>query len=362
MPRTAIVFASVTLLAPPLLAAAALWGGAWVVVAAAYLSLFAFLADELTRLALPATPDASEFPAAPWLSAALGLAHLALLPLGLAAIVGSTGHGPLEMAGTALAFGLFFGQVSMANAHELIHRPARHLRALGVLLYTTLLFGHHASAHRLVHHVHAATPRDPNTARLGESYYAFAVRAWFGSFRAGLAAERRRRGGVPWWRTPYAIYLGGAAACLGLALAAGGWPTLGALAGLAFYAQAQLLMSDYVQHYGLERALRPDGSREPMGLAHSWNARHWFTAAMTLNAPRHSDHHVNPSRAFPALELPAPETAPRLPRSLPAMATLALVPSLWRRSMDARALRWHHDLQAVPEPLHAGRAPAAAGG
>ena len=60
---------------------------------------------------------------------------------------------------------------------------------------------------------------------------------------------------------------------------------------------------------------------------------------MTLNAPRHSDHHVTPARAYPALQLQA-ATMPMLPHSLPVMAVLALVPPLWRRIMDPRAARW----------------------
>ena len=60
---------------------------------------------------------------------------------------------------------------------------------------------------------------------------------------------------------------------------------------------------------------------------------------MMLNAPRHSDHHMHPSRAFPALEL-TPGTMPMLPRSLPVMAVLALVPPLWHRVMDRRVARW----------------------
>jgi alkane 1-monooxygenase len=60
---------------------------------------------------------------------------------------------------------------------------------------------------------------------------------------------------------------------------------------------------------------------------------------MMLNAPRHSDHHINPARPFPVLTL-IPGQMPMLPHSLPVMAVLALVPPLWRRLMDKRALRW----------------------
>ncbi len=62
-------------------------------------------------------------------------------------------------------------------------------------------------------------------------------------------------------------------------------------------------------------------------------------AAMTLNAPRHSDHHVTPQRPYPALHL-TPATMPILPGSLPVLAALALVPPLWRRVMDPLAARW----------------------
>ena len=118
---------------------------------------------------------------------------------------------------------------------------------------------------------------------------------------------------------------------------------IGGLAGafayvaLALYATSQLLLSDYVQHYGLSRKV-VDGKAEPVGDRHSWNAPHWFSSALMLNAPRHSDHHAHPSRGF--TDLGIPQSAPTLPRSLPTMATLALFPSVWRRIMDHRAKDW----------------------
>jgi len=60
---------------------------------------------------------------------------------------------------------------------------------------------------------------------------------------------------------------------------------------------------------------------------------------MMLNAPHHSDHHMRPARAFPALEV-TPDSMPILPRSLPVMAALALVPPIWRHVMDRRVARW----------------------
>ena len=81
-----------------------------------------------------------------------------------------------------------------------------------------------------------------------------------------------------------------------------------------------------------------DGKPEPVGPRHSWNSPHWFSSAVMLNAPRHSDHHAHPSRPYDTLIIP--EGSPMLPRSLPMMATLALFPRRWRKVMDPLAAKW----------------------
>lgn len=332
------LFSLATLAPLPLLVLGALLGGPWIWLALFYLTLFTFTLDQAVAMASRNAAQGAEFPAADRLSTLLALAHFALLPLGIWALAGGTGLGAVERGAVFFSFGLFFGQVSNSNAHELIHRGSRGLFTLGKWVFISLLFGHHTSAHRLVHHVHAATPKDPNSAHHGQSYYHFLPRAWVGSFRAGLAAERARMTQAKGARlNPYYSYVGGALALLVLVLALAGWRGLLAYLALAFYAQAQLMLSDYVQHYGLSRRILPDGRPEPVGPQHSWNTRHWFSSALMLNAPRHSDHHSHPARPYPALQLP--ESAPLLPYSLPAMCAAALVPPLWRKMMDRRAAR-----------------------
>ena len=319
-----------------LLVAACLFGGWWSV--AALISVTALVMG-LDRVVAPG-PVVSDVAIGHRINTALGLAHLVLMPLGVWALT----VGPLDGGAawvTALALGLFFGQVSNSNAHELIHRKARWPRRLGVAVYATLLFGHHASAHPKVHHVYVATPRDPNSAPLGMGFYRFWPRAWIGSFRAGLAAEnrlRQGRGGVH----PYVWYVGGAVLSLCLGWLIAGWAGVLVWAALATYATMQLILSDYVQHYGLRRAKTPGGGFVPAGPEHSWNAPQWYSSAMMLNAPRHSDHHENPARSFPELRLDE-AAMPMLPRSLPVMASIALVPPLWRRMMDHRARKWAGD-------------------
>jgi alkane 1-monooxygenase len=330
-------FALATLTPALLLALGAIWGGLWIVAAVVYLTGLTSLLDRLIKRESKAS-DAAYDDA---LSVALALTHFALIPLVVWAL--SADHlAPLGKAGVFFAAGLWFGQVSNANAHELIHRSTRGLHRLGMWVYISLLFGHHTSAHVLVHHRHVATAADPNTSRKGESLYRYMLRAWIGSFREGYRAEaaRLRRIQRPAWRNPYLVYVGGALICLAAAFLLGGWATLFAYIALCAYAQSQLLMSDYVQHYGLMRAQDADGNPVPVSAQHSWNSPHWFSSALMLNATRHSDHHAHPTRHYPALTLP--EDAPMLPRPLPLMASIALIPPLWRKIMDPRVKVWRN--------------------
>lgn len=313
-----------------ILAAACLLGGGWAWAALAAMTLGVAAVDRLTRVALPPTERSGAS-----VSVMLGIVHFLLLALGVRALSGAVPLGDWQMAALVVALGSFFGQVSNSDAHELIHAPGRWRRRLGAAVFVSLLFGHHVSAHLKVHHVHVATPRDPNSARPGEGFYRFWARAWAGSFREGFRAEARLRGGRQGRPHPYAVYIAGGLLTLAAAAAIGGWRGVLALMVLAAWAQTQLLMADYVQHYGLTRPARPHGGLAPVGPGQSWNADAWFSGAMMLNAPRHSDHHLHPARPFPALRLDAPGL-PMLPAPMPVMATLAALPPLWRRVMDPR--------------------------
>lgn len=334
-PLPVALFALIPAVPAGLIGAGLVWGGAWLWAGLLYMAVLVLALDRILPLVAGDAPEGAEFPAGDGVLVLLGALHLTLLPLAAWAVAGESGLGWGERLLAFIAAGLWFGQVAHPAAHELIHRGGRGLFRLGAAIYVSLLFGQHVSAHRLVHHRHVATPADPNTARAGEGFYRFALRAWVGSFREGLRAETRLRGGAG--VHPYAFYLGGAALALMLAWGMAGWGGVLAWAGLALHAQAQVLLSDYVQHYGLRRAELPGGRPAPVGPEHSWNAGNWFSSALMLNAPRHSDHHVNPARPFPALRL-APE-APRLPWPLPLACAIALVPPLWRRGMRGPVAR-----------------------
>ncbi len=316
---------------------ATVWGG-FGALALIWLTLIAAALDQV--MAPPKIHDEDHTPWSDGLSVLLGLGHLLILAL----VVVAMAEGALSPPGKIVLFfatASFFGQVSHPNAHELIHRRAWPLRALGAAVYTSVGFGHHVSAHRLVHHRFVGTTDDPNTPLPGEGFWAYLPRAWAGSYRAGRACEDDRLAraghGPNHISNPYLIWVGGAVLSLIIGAALGGLAGGLTLVGLGALTGGQILMSDYIQHYGLRRLPLPSGRIEPVAPHHSWNAPRGFSSYLMLNAPAHSEHHMHPDTPYDRLD---PEAeVPTLPHPMPIMAMLALAPKPWKRIMDRRAGR-----------------------
>jgi alkane 1-monooxygenase len=170
--------------------------------------------------------------------------------------------------------------------------------------------------------------------------YNFIIKAWVRSYIHGRRAENMRRYSAGRLNRvhPYTLYVGGAILCLALSYSLLGVSGVIAYIALSCFASSQLLLIDYVQHYGLIRKTEPSGKLEKMSHHHSWNAPFFYSSRMTLNAPNHSDHHTNPSK--PYYELTSKSDIPTLPHSMTVMAVCALVPSVWFTLMNTRALSW----------------------
>ncbi len=344
MPRSFLAFGLVTLFPLPLLLAGALFGGWAPWLALAYVTLVIAGVDALLP-ALTYDGEAAEDDEATLLSQMLVGVHFVLLLLVIWSLAGG-GPGLFSASGVALflAAALFLGQVSAATAHELIHKPALTQRLMGRWVLISMLYGHHEVAHLNVHHPKVATPEDPSSATLNESFYQFAPRAWIGSLLAARHSEHARleRAGLPFWHPSNAFIsiIGGAAVMLILAAIIGGVMGVVVYLLIAAAAQLQMLAQAYIQHYGLERAALPDGTYEPVNATHSWNAPHWLSALWTLNSARLSDHHAHPERPFPQLDIPARGHAPMLPYAPPTMMALALIPALFFSVMNPHATAW----------------------
>jgi alkane 1-monooxygenase len=185
-----------------------------------------------------------------------------------------------------------------------------------------------------------ATPEDPASARLGESFYAFLPRTVIGSLRSAWELEgvRLRRGGrsrlsigndvLNAWAMTLVLF-----AALALAFGPVVLPYLLMQAVLGF---SLLEVVNYLEHYGLLRRHREDGRYERTLPEHSWNSNNVASNVLLYHLQRHSDHHANPIRRYQALR--HVEEAPQLPTGYAGMIVLAAMPPLWRRVMDHRVL------------------------
>ncbi|MGC2373264.1 MAG: alkane 1-monooxygenase [Solirubrobacteraceae bacterium] len=253
------------------------------------------------------------------------------------------GLSTLESVGLALTTAMVAG-VAINTAHELGHKRASYERWLSKVALAQTGYGHFFVEHNRGHHVRVATPEDPASARMGESFYEFLPRTVIGSLRSAVEIEREhlRRDGHRFWSLRNDIlnaWLMTLVLFAGLALVFGAvvLPYLLIQAVIGF---SMLEVVNYLEHYGLLRATREDGRYERTAPEHSWNNNNVASNVLLYHLQRHSDHHANPLRRYQALR--HFDEAPQLPTGYAGMIVAALVPPLWRRIMDHRLIE-HYD-------------------
>ncbi|GAA3169048.1 hypothetical protein GCM10020255_056420 [Rhodococcus baikonurensis] len=219
-----------------------------------------------------------------------------------------------EKIALAMTVGVVAG-VGINAAHELGHKNNRHERRLAKIVLAQSLYGHFYIEHNHGHHVKVATPRDPASARFGESFWIFLPRSAFGGLRSGWLIEsaRLRRQGSPVLSPRNSIVQAWSlsAALFGTLISVFEWQILPwlflqALAGITF-----LEAANYLEHYGLLRARREDGSFVKARPEDSWNSDHLVSNLFLYQLQRHSDHHANPRLRYQSLR--SAPTAPQLP-------------------------------------------------
>jgi alkane 1-monooxygenase len=252
----------------------------------------------------------------------------------------SHGHlSGIDKIGLALTVAMVSG-IAINTAHELGHKRASIERWLSRIALAQSGYGHFFIEHNRGHHVRVATPEDPASARLGESFYAFLPRTVLGSLRSAWELERvrLRRLGKPAW-SPRNDILGAWAmsVVLYVALIAGfGVVVLPYLLIQAVLGFCLLEVVNYLEHYGLLRQKADDGRYERTRAEHSWNSNSVASNVLLYHLQRHSDHHANPIRRYQALR--HVDDAPQLPTGYAGMIVLAVLPPVWRRVMDHRVL------------------------
>ena len=267
------------------------------------------------------------------------------LPLQLASLVfacwvwSHEGLSVLANIALAITVGMVSG-VAINTAHELGHKRDSLERWLSRIALAPSGYGHFYIEHNRGHHVRVATPEDPASARLGESFYAFWPRTVSGSLRSSWELEKIRLARQE--RSPWTIHNDLLGAWLMTVVLFAALVTIFGLTVLPYLLLQALIgfslleVVNYLEHYGLRRERREDGRYERCRAEHSWNSNNVASNVLLYHLQRHSDHHANPIRRYQALR--SVDEAPQLPTGYAGMILLALFPPLWRRVMDHRLL------------------------
>ncbi|MFD4352229.1 alkane 1-monooxygenase [Nocardia sp. NPDC058519] len=249
------------------------------------------------------------------------------------------GANVVDKIGIAISVGMI-GGIGINTAHELGHKKVELERWLARIALAQSFYGHFYIEHNRGHHVRVATPEDPASSRIGESFWAFWPRTVWGSLRSAWHLEKERLGRLdksPWtlrndvlnaWAMSVVLWLG--------LIAVFGIEVLPYLILQAVIGFSLLESVNYLEHYGLVRQKTASGRYERPAPAHSWNSDHIVTNIFLYHLQRHSDHHAYPTRRYQTLR--SWDGAPNLPSGYASMILLGYFPPIWRRVMDKRVL------------------------
>ncbi|GAB2583754.1 alkane 1-monooxygenase [Paractinoplanes abujensis] len=264
-------------------------------------------------------------------------------------------------AGLVLTAGLVNG-IAINTAHELGHKREKAERWLSKIALAPAGYGHFFVEHNRGHHVRVATPQDPASSRLGESYWRFWPRTVVGSLRSAWhleSSKHRLRGRSRWtWRNDVLNAWAMTVVLYGTLTAVMGPGVLPFLVAQALVGISILEAVNYLEHYGLLRQHNAAGRYEKVDPRHSWNSDRLTTNVFLFQLQRHSDHHANPLRRYQTLR--SFDVSPQLPAGYATMLLAALIPPVWHRIMDERVIaHYRGDVSSAnavpgyrPRPAH----------
>lgn len=248
-------------------------------------------------------------------------------------------------SGTALVT----GGIGITVAHELGHKPEKIQQIYAQVLLMTVCYMHFFIEHNRGHHVRVATPEDPATSRIGESFYAFWVRSVRDGFISAWKLEKVRlakKGLSAWSLNNQMIWF----QILPLAFVGLAFVSFSFLQNrliwevpVFFFVQSILAFSlleavNYLEHYGMERKKLANGYYEKVTPIHSWNASESVSNFLLFQLQRHSDHHAYAFKPYQVLN--HHEESPQLPAGYSAMILVAFFPPLWFAMMNPRLEKW----------------------
>lgn len=243
-----------------------------------------------------------------------------------------------ELIGLTFSLGIVLGTNGINVAHELGHRQQTKERFIGKALLVPSFYMHFYIEHNFGHHLHAATPEDPATARYNQTVYSFwltsSIRQYFNAW--GIQQKLLKNKKMPffsvdndmlWFTVFQSFYL------IAVLLIFGATGFLFALfSGIGGFILLETV--NYIEHYGLLRHKTNSGRYERVKEIHSWNSNHVVGRIVLYELTRHSDHHYKSSKKYQILD--CHDESPQMPYGYPTSMVLALVPPLWFSVMNKR--------------------------
>ncbi len=262
------------------------------------------------------------------------LTHVAALAW---AVTIFSGLAPFDQILFTLSFGVALSGAAICCAHELLHKASKPDRFLGQALLVLTNYGSFAIDHVFIHHNPriTATKADPSLSHVGQTSYDFVVRAAVGSAIEAYHLEQRRLKTTSLTLRNRVTRTFTFSLIVALTILV----TFGPLTALFYILQGALgvwtlWMTGYLQHYGLLRATTPTGQPAALTAANCWDCDFHASNYLLFNLPRHSHHHQSPTQHYQKQR--ASSQAMTLPHGYPVMTMVALIPSLWFKTMNPR--------------------------
>jgi alkane 1-monooxygenase len=243
-----------------------------------------------------------------------------------------------EFVGLIFSVGIVLGVNGINVGHELGHRQQTNERFLGKALLLPSFYMHFYIEHNFGHHLHAATPEDPATAKYNQSVYSFwltsTIRQYFNAWNIQKKLLKNNKQSFFSFKNDMLWYT--AFQLLYLALVALLFGTTALLFAVCAGVVGFILLEtvNYIEHYGLQRLKTKSGRYERVKEIHSWNSNHVIGRIVLYELTRHSDHHFKSSKKYQILD--CHDDSPQMPFGYPTSMVLAMVPPLWFKIMNKR--------------------------
>jgi alkane 1-monooxygenase len=245
---------------------------------------------------------------------------------------------PYEFVGLIFSVGIVLGVNGINVAHELGHRQSTNERFLGKALLLPSFYMHFYIEHNFGHHLHAATPEDPATARYNQSVYSFWLTSTFRQYFSAWKIQSKLlktnqqsflsiKNDMLWYVLFQFAYLVVITLVFGTAAL-----TFAVFAGIVGFILLETV--NYIEHYGLLRLPTKSGRYERVKEIHSWNSNHVIGRIVLYELTRHSDHHYKSSKKYQVLD--CHDESPQMPYGYPTSMVLAMMPPLWFGIMNKR--------------------------